>query len=101
MQLQENKNDLEASGIHPVGISYDSVETLKNFSDGEGIEFPLLSDTDSLTIKAYGLEDRNGYPHPGTYVVDQQQTVRAALFLNGYRDRHPVAALVDAAKGIE
>jgi peroxiredoxin len=38
-----------------VGISYDSVEILKTFSDQHGISFPLLSDTGSATIKAYGI----------------------------------------------
>jgi peroxiredoxin len=38
-----------------VGISYDSVEILKAFSDQHGISFPLLSDTGSATITAYGI----------------------------------------------
>ena len=46
---------LRAKGFGLVGISYDSVETLKTFSDQHGISFPLLSDTGSATIKAYGI----------------------------------------------
>ena len=84
-----------------VGISCDSVETLKKFSDSERIQFSLLSDKDSRTIQAYGIHNRDGYPHPGTYLLDQQGTVRAALFLDGYRDRHTNTALIEATKKIE
>jgi len=46
---------LRAKGLGLVGISYDSVEILKAFSDQHGISFPLLSDTGSATITAYGI----------------------------------------------
>jgi hypothetical protein len=36
-------------------ISYDSPEILAEFSRRRGITFPLLSDSDSATIKAYGI----------------------------------------------
>ena len=44
---QDTKKDLnkiEAAGTQVVGISFDSVETLKKFSDSERIQFSLLSD---------------------------------------------------------
>jgi hypothetical protein len=61
-----------------VGISYDSVDVLKEFSDKRKIAFPLLSDPDSKAIKAYGLLDtsakgkQEGIPYPGTFVVDKE-----------------------------
>ena len=36
-------------------ISYDPPEILAEFSRRRGITFPLLSDSDSATIKAYGI----------------------------------------------
>jgi peroxiredoxin Q/BCP len=98
VQLQKDLSDIEATGTQVVGISYDSVEALKKFSESQGIHFPLLSDEGSATIKAFGIHDREGYAHPGTYLIDQQGTVRAALFLDGYRDRHTNSALIEAAK---
>ena len=83
-----------------MGINYDSVETLKDFAEGKSIKFRLLSDEGSHTIRAYGIEDRDGYPHPGTYVVDQEGIVRAALFLEGYRNRHRNKAIIKAANRI-
>ena len=42
-----------------------------------------------------------GIPYPGTVVVDQQGTIRAKLFLDGYKDRHATEALVKAVKEIK
>ena len=106
VQLQKDLKEIEAAGVQLVAISYDSVDILKRFSDGqaEPIGFPLLSDEGSATIRAYGIyneEANDGIPHPGTYVVDQTGTVRAALFLDEYQDRHTTADLIEAVKSIE
>jgi peroxiredoxin len=53
IQLQMAKARFEKQGIRLAGISYDSVEILKFFSDRRKIEFPLLSDPDSKIIRAY------------------------------------------------
>jgi len=104
VQLQKDLKDIEATDTQIIGISYDSVEILKRFSDSQNISFPLLSDEESETIRAYGIyneEANDGIPHPGTYVVDQTGTVRAALFLDEYQDRHTTADLIEAIKSIE
>lgn len=98
VELQNELAALEALGVQVVGISYDSVEILHNFSDSSGITFPLLSDVDSQTIREYGIHFQKGLPHPGTYLVDSAGKVRAALFLEGYRARHSVADLIDAVQ---
>ena len=46
---------LQADGIELVGISYDSQQTLADFSERNGITFPLLSDVGSATIRRYGI----------------------------------------------
>ena len=99
MQLQEDLKKIEATGTKVVSISYDSVGKLRAFSDDRKITFPLLSDEGSKTIKAYGIQNKNGYPHPGTYVVDKTGTVKAALFLKSYRKRHDTDQLIKAIKG--
>ena len=102
VQLQENLKEIEATGGRIVGISYDSVEILKRFSDRSSISYPLLSDPGSKTIDAYGIRNKEaparvaGIPHPGTFIVDQEGVIRAKLFLDGYRDRHTIDALVKA-----
>lgn len=101
--MQENLEEIESAGGRVVAISYDSLDTLKRFARSSGITFPLLSDTDSKTIEAYGVRNLeaagsriDGVPHPGTFIVDQQGIIRFKLFLNGYRDRHTVDALIKA-----
>jgi len=87
-----------------VGISYDSATILKRFSTKSAITFPLLSDPGSKTIEAYGIRNKeaperwNGIPYPGTFIVDAKGIIRSKLFLEGYKDRHAVEALVEALK---
>jgi peroxiredoxin len=83
------------------------VNVLAKFSKKAKITFPLLSDLDSKTIKAYDLLNKEasaktaGIPYPGTIVVDRDGVIRAKLFLEGYRDRHPTKDLLNAAKEIK
>ncbi len=88
--------DLSDAGIQVVGITPDSVEKLDEFSSAEQIGFPLLSDTDSKTIKEFGIHNEQGLPHPGTIVVDKSGIVHAKIFREGFRDRHPATELIDA-----
>jgi peroxiredoxin len=53
IQLQAAKERFEKQGIKLAGISYDSVEILKYFSERRKIDFPLLSDPDSKIIREY------------------------------------------------
>lgn len=96
-----------------VGISYDSVEVLKEFADKHKITFPLLSDPESKTIVAYALKnketvgkkfgtvDLDGVPYPGTILVDKDGVVREKLFVDGYKERHSLEQLVKAAESLE
>jgi peroxiredoxin len=107
VQLQRDLKSIEAAGVHVVGISYDSPEVLKRFSDRAKITFPLLSDRESKTIDAYHIRNEaargkaEGGPNPGTFILDQEGVIRAKLFLEGYRERHTTEALINAAKTIK
>ena len=52
--LRDNYERFLALGYNVIGISKDSVKAQKNFSDKYALPFPLLADTDALTIKAFG-----------------------------------------------
>ena len=101
VQLQEGLAQIEATGTQVIGISYDSVEIVKKFSDSAGITFPLLSDDGSQTIRAYGIYDRDGIPHPGMFVLDGEGVIREKLFIDGYKKRPENADLIEAAKRIK
>ncbi len=102
MDVQE----IEAAGAQVVGISYDSVDVLKDFTDQNKITYLLLSDEGSKTIDAYGIRNKevqagtrgDGIPHPGTFLVDKKGVVRATWFLDGYIQRHQNKPLIEAAK---
>ena len=70
------------------------------------ITFPLLSDPDSKTIRAYGLLNKEakgraeGIPYPGTMLISADGVIRAKLFVDGYKDRHSTDELIKAARAI-
>ena len=53
--MQRDLKSIEDTGLHVVGISYDSVAILKTFSDKNKIAFPMLSDPGSKTIEDYHI----------------------------------------------
>ncbi len=74
-------------------ISYDSEEILKFFSDRHTIDYPLLGDPDSKTIKAYGVLNpeatgmQKGFARPGYFFIDTQNVIREKFFEAKYRER--------------
>ena len=97
VQLRDSLEQLNDAGVQIVGISYDSVDILKKFSEQEDIPFPLLADEGSETINAFGLHFEGGLPHPGTVLVDQQGVIREKIFKEGYQTRHTIDELLKAA----
>ena len=104
VQLQSDLNAIQATGGHLVAISYDSPEILKRFAAKKSIAYPLLSDTGSKTIDAYGIRNKeatgrtSGIPYPGTFIVGTDGVIRAKLFLEGYKERASTEAIVQALK---
>lgn len=104
VQLQSNLQKIEAAAGQVVAISYDSTAILKSFAEKSAITYPLLSDAGSKTIDAYGIRDKeaparwSGIPHPGTFIIGTNGLIRSKLFLEGYKERHATAALIQALK---
>lgn len=103
VELQSGIERINAANIQVVAVSYDSVDVLAKFTKKHNITFPLLSDPGSKVIKSYGVlnaeatDKQAGIPHPGTFLIDQQGTIRA--FLPGtVRKRHSADELLDVAK---
>jgi peroxiredoxin len=93
IQLQAAKERFEKQGIKLAGISYDSVEILKYFSDRRKINFPLLSDPDSRIIRMYqvlnaeAIGPNAGMARPGYFYVDTEGIIREKFFETKYRER--------------
>ena len=85
-----------------MAISYDAVEILKQFGEKEGIEYTLLSDPNSATMKAYGVfhESGRGIPHPTLFLLDHNRTVIGKLRCEGYKQRHQSSDILAAVKAL-
>ena len=93
IQLQAAKEHFDKQGIKLAGISYDSVDILKFFSDRRKIDFPLLSDPDSKIIRMYQVLNSEavgpnaGMARPGYFFIDPEGVIREKFFEAKYRER--------------
>jgi hypothetical protein len=102
VELQGQYAELTRRGLGLAAISYDSLETLEQFSTARGITFPLIADAGSAIIKRYGLlnttlepgERTYGVPFPGTFVLDRKGVVRSRHFEDAYQERNTAASIL-------
>lgn len=52
--LQAHKAELEALGYAIIGVSKDKKELQKKFADAQGLEFPLIADTETKLLQELG-----------------------------------------------
>lgn len=52
--LQSHKAELEALGYAIVGVSKDKQEAQKKFAEAQGLEFPLIADTETTLLQTLG-----------------------------------------------
>jgi DsbC/DsbD-like thiol-disulfide interchange protein len=81
-------------------VSYDSIETLKTFADAHAITYPLLSDSGSKVITAWGILNRSatgrtaGIPHPGTFIIDRSGVIASRFFEQAYQERNTSTSIL-------
>ena len=67
----------DATDTQVIGISMDSFASNKAFAEKIGVTFPLLSDWQRETTKAYGLyNEQSGYGRRGSFVVDKEGIIQ-------------------------
>jgi peroxiredoxin Q/BCP len=54
--LRDAYEDLTKAGVHVVGVSTDTVESQRNFTDKQKLPFTLLADPDGKVLKAFGVK---------------------------------------------
>ncbi|HSX27823.1 MAG TPA: peroxiredoxin [Candidatus Saccharimonadales bacterium] len=64
--FRDGRDDLKEAGAEVVGISKDSVASHKKFMDAHSLNFTLLSDESTETIKAFNAWGKNRFGHEGT-----------------------------------
>jgi len=116
VELERDLNGIRKEGLGLAAVSYDSVAVLKDFADRRHITFPLLSDSDSKIIRAFGILNEtvptgsafSGIPYPGTFILDRQAKVVSKYFEEDYRERVSASDILsrdfgqtgDAAPGV-
>jgi len=106
--LDQNIETLRKQGMGLAAVSFDSVAILKHFSDRRKIRFPLLSDAGSALIKTLGILNAAGkegtpfygIPHPVTFVLNTDGTVRHKYFEEDYRERPTLAGILSKELGV-
>ena len=85
--FRDNLAELNDAGFAVVGISPDKPQKLAKFRDAESLTFPLLSDPERSTLKAYeafGEKTMYGRKVTGvirsTFVVDEAGKIEQALY---------------------
>jgi len=81
------------AGAEVIGISSDSIESHQQFADANQLPFILLSDTDGLLRKRYGVPTAFGLPGRVTYIIDRQGIVRHIFFSQFTSEKHVTEAL--------
>ena len=100
--MRGQTDKFKAQGLNVAAVSYDSQPVLKHFAERVGINYPLLSDAGSATIKAFGIlndtvspDNRSyGIPFPGYYVIDEKGVVQSKYFDDNFRERFTAANIL-------
>ena len=100
--LNQQVDSFRGHGVNVVSLTYDSTDILKTFANRIGIRYPMLSDPESVVIRAFDILntniDRNsptyGIPFPGTYVINDKGVITAKYFDDDYRERSSAASIL-------
>ena len=82
-------------GAQRVGISLDSVDKQKQFSDKHDFDYPLLADTDGAVAKAFGVKRGLGLlkVKRNTFVIGADQKLIAEISSELNMEKHADEAL--------
>ena len=95
MKLNDLTTQFDALGVGVAGMTYDSLELIKEFDDKWDIKFPVLKDVDGQHVDAWGIRNQEygpgtfGYriPYPGVVLMSPKGEILAKLAEKGYRSR--------------
>ena len=79
-------------------MSPDEAKKLRKFRQEEGLDFPVLLDSDNKVSTSYGLinEANPEVPHPTTVIIDKQGVIRYLRVDTDYKVRPSVGELLEA-----
>jgi len=89
-------SEFKEAGAQRVGISRDSVDKQKQFSDKHSFDYPLLSDSDRNVAEMMGVKKGLGGLSPmkrTTFVIDTDRTVLEVIASEVNMNKHADRAL--------
>ena len=85
--MRDNLKMYEQLNVQPIGISVDSLHTLKKFKEEQRLNFPLLSDFNKEVSELYGSIyetfgfDMKGVSKRSAFLIDEEGVVQYAEVL--------------------
>lgn len=94
--------DFRNKGLGVVVITYDTVPIVADFAKRQRITFPILADSQSKSIRDFGVLNTavpaghlwSGVPYPGTFIVDANGVVKSKYFEERYQDRYAAPTIL-------
>ena len=98
-RFRDDYQDFQDAGAVVLGVSSDSVESHQSFADNHRLPFILLSDSNGVLRRAYGVPSTMGIlPGRVTFVIDPQGIVQMRFSNRFAADQHAAEALVAVRK---
>jgi thioredoxin-dependent peroxiredoxin len=93
--FRDLKSEFETAGAQRVGISLDTVEKQKQFSDKHGFDYPLLSDTEGTVARQFGVKRSISLlkTKRSTFVIDTDRRVIGVISSEVNMNTHADKAL--------
>jgi peroxiredoxin Q/BCP len=92
--FRDMKSQFEEIGAQRVGISADTVEKQRQFSEKHGFDYPLLSDTDRKVAEMFGVKRKGFSITPvkrSTFVIDKDfkvlEVIHSEVSMNHHAER--------------
>jgi thioredoxin-dependent peroxiredoxin len=91
--FRDLKGEFDTVGAQRVGISLDTVEKQKQFSDKHGFDYPLLSDADGVVARQFGVKRSVGFlkTKRSTFVIDTDRrligVINSEVNMNTHADK--------------
>lgn len=102
--LRDSFSEFSSLGAQVLGISVDSVYSLKAFSQTYNLPFPLLSDFNKKVVKSYGVlqdpwvgHDYGGAAKRSVFVVDRKCILRYRWVTDVPTEEPPYKDVIKAA----
>ncbi len=74
--FQEKNDELSALGVAYFTASVDENEKNTKFAESLGVKYPILSDPEKTTAKAYGILNARGMANRVTFYIDKEGTIK-------------------------